>query len=53
VSVEVDPARVRPAELPWLVGSAGKLEALGWRRSHPLEDALDAVLAEVATPSPP
>lgn len=53
VSVEVDPARVRPAELPWLVGSAGKLEALGWRRSRGLEEALAAVLAEAATPSPP
>jgi GDP-4-dehydro-6-deoxy-D-mannose reductase len=53
VSVEVDAARVRPVELPWLVGAAGKLEALGWRRSHPLEEALDAVLAEAATPSPP
>ncbi len=52
VSVEVDPARVRPVELPWLVGSAGKLEALGWRRSHRLEDALHAVLVEAAAPSP-
>lgn len=46
VRLEVDPARVRPVELPWLVGNAGKLEALGWRRRRALDEALDALLAE-------
>jgi GDP-4-dehydro-6-deoxy-D-mannose reductase len=46
VTLEVDPARVRPVELPWLVGSPRKLEALGWRRRHGLDEALAALLAE-------
>ena len=46
VTLEVDPARVRPVELPWLVGNPGKLEALGWQRRRTLDDALDALLAE-------
>ena len=46
VRLEVDPARVRPVELPWLVGNAGKLEALGWQRRRSLDEALDALLAE-------
>jgi GDP-4-dehydro-6-deoxy-D-mannose reductase len=46
--VEVDPARLRPAEIPWLVGSAAKLEGLGWKRKRSTAQALEDVLAEVA-----
>jgi GDP-4-dehydro-6-deoxy-D-mannose reductase len=38
--VEVDEERVRPVDVPLLSGDAGRLEALGWRRRHDLDDAL-------------
>lgn len=46
VALDVDPSRVRPVELPWLVGCPRKLEGLGWQRRHGLDEALDALLAE-------
>jgi GDP-4-dehydro-6-deoxy-D-mannose reductase len=46
--VKVDPDRLRPAEIPWLVGDPRKLEALGWRRKRELRDALREVLEEHA-----
>jgi GDP-4-dehydro-6-deoxy-D-mannose reductase len=49
-TVEVDTARLRPAEIPWLVGSAAKLERLGWKRSKSASQALEDVLAEVTRP---
>lgn len=42
----VDPARLRPVELPVLVGNAKKLTALGWRSEHSLRSALDLILGE-------
>jgi GDP-4-dehydro-6-deoxy-D-mannose reductase len=30
--VLINPDRIRPTEIPWLVGDPGKLERLGWRR---------------------
>ncbi|HEX6203455.1 MAG TPA: NAD-dependent epimerase/dehydratase family protein [Thermoanaerobaculia bacterium] len=51
-AVEVDPERMRPVDVPLLVGDPGRLEALGWRRRHGLDDALgelwDEALAEAA-----
>jgi GDP-4-dehydro-6-deoxy-D-mannose reductase len=51
--IEVDPARVRPVEIPSLVGDPSKLRALGWepRRSvrEALEDALDEARASAVT----
>jgi len=44
--VRVDPARLRPTEIPWLVGSPGKLERLGWSRRRQLRDALADVVEE-------
>jgi GDP-4-dehydro-6-deoxy-D-mannose reductase len=41
--VEVDPERMRPADLPLLAGSAERLGRLGWRP----EAGLDAALAEI------
>jgi GDP-4-dehydro-6-deoxy-D-mannose reductase len=38
--VQVDPERLRPVEIPWLVGDPGRAEALGWRRRRGVQDAL-------------
>ncbi|MEM6456071.1 MAG: GDP-mannose 4,6-dehydratase [Acidobacteriota bacterium] len=40
-TIEVDPERVRPVDIPQLCGDAGRLRALGW---SPRADGLDAVL---------
>lgn len=42
--VEVDPARVRPVDLPSLVGDPAKLRALGWTPRLTWKDALAEVL---------
>jgi GDP-4-dehydro-6-deoxy-D-mannose reductase len=44
--VRVDPSRLRPTEIPWLVGNPQKLEKLGWRRRHDVREALRDVLEE-------
>jgi GDP-4-dehydro-6-deoxy-D-mannose reductase len=44
--VEVDPARVRPVDLPSLVGDPGKLRALGWTPRLTWKDALAEVLRD-------
>jgi GDP-4-dehydro-6-deoxy-D-mannose reductase len=47
VRVEVDPALLRPVEVPVLVGDATKLRAAtGWAPEHAIDETLDAVLAE-------
>jgi GDP-4-dehydro-6-deoxy-D-mannose reductase len=47
VRIEVDPARVRPADVPWLVGDPAKLERdTGWRAEIPFQRTLDEVLEE-------
>ncbi len=47
VRVEVDPALLRPVEVPVLVGDAARLRAAtGWAPEHPLDETLDDVLAE-------
>jgi GDP-4-dehydro-6-deoxy-D-mannose reductase len=47
VRVEVDPARFRPADVPWLVGDPSKLERdTGWRAEIAFERTLDDVLEE-------
>ena len=50
--IEVDPARVRPVELPYLVGDSSKLRALGWAPQRTLRDALDEALAEAREEKP-
>jgi GDP-4-dehydro-6-deoxy-D-mannose reductase len=47
VDVRVDRSRLRPADLPNLVGDASKLRALGWMPRLQLSDALRDILAEV------
>jgi GDP-4-dehydro-6-deoxy-D-mannose reductase len=48
VEVRIDRARLRPADLPNLVGDASKLHALGWEPRWTLRDALRDILAEMA-----
>jgi GDP-4-dehydro-6-deoxy-D-mannose reductase len=47
VDVNVDPAKIRPVDIPYLVGSAAKLRALGWSPRWTVRDALKDVLADV------
>lgn len=47
----VDPERVRPAEIPSLVGDIGKLRALGWEPTLSVTDALRDVVDEARTTS--
>lgn len=44
--VEVDPSRLRPAEILSLVGNPLRLERLGWKRRRSASEALKDVLAE-------
>ena len=47
VDVRVDPTKLRPTEIPRLVGNPAKLHALGWMPRWTVRDALADVLAEV------
>jgi GDP-4-dehydro-6-deoxy-D-mannose reductase len=47
--IEVDPARFRPSELPYLVGDPTKVQRLGWKPSRSLDDALRDALVHSAT----
>jgi GDP-4-dehydro-6-deoxy-D-mannose reductase len=44
--IRVDSTRLRPVEIPWLVGHPGKLERLGWIRRRQVREALRDVLEE-------
>lgn len=44
--VEVDPERVRPADMPLLHGDARRISALGWRPRRDLDEALDELWCE-------
>lgn len=45
IAVRVDPARLRPSDVPILRGAAEKIEkAIGWRRTIPLEQTLADLL---------
>jgi GDP-4-dehydro-6-deoxy-D-mannose reductase len=47
VAVTRDPARVRPADIPWMVGDSGKLRRdTGWTPRRTIEDTLLELLAE-------
>ncbi len=47
IRVEVDPARLRPADIPWLVGDPARIARdTGWRAEIPLERTLADVLEE-------
>ncbi|HYH99217.1 GDP-mannose 4,6-dehydratase [Hyalangium sp.] len=49
VRIELDPARLRPSDIPSLVGAPDKLRALGWEPRHTVTDALRQVLG-LSTP---
>jgi GDP-4-dehydro-6-deoxy-D-mannose reductase len=42
--IELDPARLRPSDIPSLVGSPDRLRALGWAPKLTVTDALRDVL---------
>ena len=44
VRIELDPARLRPLDIPSLVGAPDKLRALGWEPKHTVTSALREVL---------
>ncbi len=47
IEVRIDPARVRPVDIPLLLGDAGRLRALtGWKPVVPLEQSFVDVLAD-------
>ena len=47
VRIEVDPARLRPADVPWLVGDPSRVAGeTGWRTRFPLANTLRDVLEE-------
>ena len=44
--VEVDPSRLRPNEITWLVGNPRRIRELGWREESSVTQALKEVLNE-------
>jgi GDP-4-dehydro-6-deoxy-D-mannose reductase len=48
--VRVDPARLRPIEIPALVAQTDKLRALGWAPKRPLEQALGELMEQMERP---
>ena len=45
ITVELDPSQIRPADIPWLVGSSRRLaDATGWRPTRSLDETLADVL---------
>lgn len=44
--IEIDRSRLRPAEIPSLIGDSTKLRKLGWRPSRTVREALGEVLEE-------
>jgi GDP-4-dehydro-6-deoxy-D-mannose reductase len=44
--VRIDSARLRPSEIPWLVGDPSRINALGWQVVRPISQALSEVLRE-------
>ena len=51
--IELDPARLRPSDIPSLVGSADRLRALGWEPQLTVTDALRDVLSPRLKTAPP
>ncbi len=47
VTIEQDPARMRPSEVPRVAGDASRLHSLlGWAPKHALAETLATVLAD-------
>jgi len=46
IEFEVDPSRLRPAEVPWMVGDPRRAaETIGWTATHPWEETARDLLA--------
>jgi len=45
-AIRVEADRLRPTEIPWLIGDPGRIEALGWTRRRTVRRALEEVLEE-------
>jgi len=52
VTVKVDPKRLRPVEIPVLIGDVQKLNALGWSATRTVEQALGEILEEMERATP-
>ncbi|MDC0709388.1 GDP-mannose 4,6-dehydratase [Stigmatella sp. ncwal1] len=50
--IELDPTRLRPSEIPSLVGAPDKLRALGWEPKSSVTEALREVLGPELRPAP-
>jgi GDP-4-dehydro-6-deoxy-D-mannose reductase len=46
LELRVDPARLRPTEIPWLVGDPSRLRALGWHPRRTVHEALEEAFNE-------
>lgn len=44
ISIEIDPNKIRPVDLPYLVCDNEKIRALGWRPEHELKETLERIL---------
>lgn len=44
--IEVEPSRVRPSDIPSLVGSNQRLRALGWEPHYRLDETIQSLLAD-------
>ena len=47
--IKVESSRLRPVEIPWLVGDASRIREIGWRPHKTIRQALKAALDEAAT----
>ncbi len=48
VSIQTDPARFRPVDVPLLAGNPGKLRGLGWRAEKSVDEAVGELWEAVA-----
>jgi GDP-4-dehydro-6-deoxy-D-mannose reductase len=44
IDVHVDESRIRPADVPVLVGDNSKITSLGWIKKIPIEQSLENIL---------
>ncbi len=44
ITVETDPSRMRPSDIPYFTANSNKLKALGWQTTIPIEQTLQRIL---------
>jgi len=44
ISVETDPSRMRPSDIPYFTANSDKIKALGWQTTIPIEQTLQRIL---------